>query len=385
MDINDLGPLEQAALRALAHAELIGAPLTVASLWRSLPGYRTSLANVRAALEDGQPLRQYVAVEKDHYALQGRDDVLRSMAVRQGNSDARWRDLKGSLRGLGKLPWVEGVAVTGTMAWGLLDQADAPCELVILAEGGRVPLARAAVRAWRRAAGLRTEIRIAAVLDGDQLTLPEDGAAAAWWLLAVRPVVNEKAFARLRAANEWARSRFPNFDTDDAGGLPEYFLGDRVDGRLAAVRRAAVSSDDDGVLLSSEGRKELGWEVALQGAVASRPIARPCAEWVGSDGASVLPLNLRDGDARVEGRMKVVSAWTFGDAAQDVVTPSPAKKAVPAKKAAPAKKAVPAKKAPTKKAAPASKRSRGATKQRATKTRAPRPRTAASPEGGGER
>ena len=55
--MQDLGPLETAALAAFCQAELIGAPLTVASLWRSLPGYTTALRNVRAALAPGAPLR----------------------------------------------------------------------------------------------------------------------------------------------------------------------------------------------------------------------------------------------------------------------------------------------------------------------------------------
>lgn len=386
--MNDLGPLETAALRALAQAELIGAPLTVASLWRSLPGYKTSLRNVRAALEPGQPLSRFVASDKDHYVLRGREDLLRGMATRQGWADSRWRDLKGTLRGLGKVPWVEALGVTGPMAWGLSQSTDAPCELVVIAEGGRVALARAAVRAWRRAAGKKVEIRVAAVLDADSLILAEGTSTEAWWLLAVRPVVNELAFARLREVNDWARARFPNFDADDAGGLPEYFLGDRVDGKLAALRRAAVATDDDGVLLRSAGRRELAWETALLGIVGGRPIARACDEWVGEDGVDVLRgTDLHDGDGRVEARMAEIAATAAEAAARasakakaTASAESPAVSEESAESAS-ARESEPAPKRVSGRASNGSSRKRGPKRQRVSKVRTPRDRGSASPEG----
>lgn len=370
MNMNDLGPLESAALRALAQAELIDAPLTVASLWRSLPGYTTSLPNLRAALADGAPLRNYVARDKDCFALQGRDDLLQSMGARQGASDARWRELKDVLRGLGKLPWVEAVGITGTMAWGLLDEERLPCELVIIAEGGRAPLARASVRVWRKAARLTTKVRIAAVLDADHLAVPATGPTAAWWLLAVRPVVNAAAFQRLWAANQWAGTLFPNFDVDSTGGQPQYFLGERVDGKLAAVRRAAVTSADDGVLLGAAGRKDAAWESALLGVVEGMRIAQPCREWgVGAETDVLVGTSLVDGDARLAGRMRELASWTF----EDATPPEPEESDVEPQTAEPV--------AAASKAVPGSKRQRGPTRQRASKKRTPRARSSAAPEG----
>ena len=382
MYMNDLGPLETAALRALAQAELIGAPLTVASLWRSLPGYKTALRNVRAALEPGQPLSRLVASEKDHYVLRGREDLLRGMATRQGWADSRWRDLKGALQGLGKVPWVEALGVTGPMAWGLLPSTDASCELVVIAEGGRVALARAAVRAWRKAAGKKEDIRVAAVLDADSLALAKGTATEAWWLLAVRPVVNEAAFARLREANDWARAQFPNFDADDAGGLPEYFLGDRVDGKLAAMRRAAVATDDDGVLLRSDGRRELAWETVLLGAMAGRSIARACNEWVGEGGVDVLRgTDLHDGDRRVEARMAEIAAT-----AAEVAAKASGKAESPAvtdeiAESEPGPEPEPTPKKVSGRVSTSSSRKRGPTRQRVSKVRTSRARGSASPEG----
>lgn len=369
MNIDDLGPLERAALRAVLRAELVGAPLTVASIWRSLPRYTTSLPNVRAALEDGAPLRNWVARDKDHHVIVGREDLLRGMARRQGAADARWRELEKPLRGLSKLPWVEAVGITGTMALGLLDADDAPCPIVVIAEGGRVPLARAAVRAWRRAAGLKAAIRIAAVLDGDDLALPEGDETAAWWLLSVRPVTNEQAFERLFDANPWARAAFPNCDARSTGGVPEFFVGARIDGKLAALRRAAVARGDDGVLLTS-AQRSAGWEEPLQDLVKSRPMAAPCREW-GDD--LLAAAGLEDGDARVAAREAELATWTFGEDDESEAPEAEAEEE-PAAVDAPA--------APTADAPKVT-----GTKSRAPKTR-PRPQTrpkrsrsAAAPEG----
>jgi hypothetical protein len=393
MDIDDLGPLERAALRAFAQAELISSPLTIASLWRSLPGYKTSLANVRAALDVGAPLRSFVSMEKDSFALHDRSDLLRGMARRQGWSDARWRQLRGPLRGLGKLPWVEAIGVTGTMSWGLLDTEDSPCELVLIAEGGRAPLARAAARLWRKAAGLQRAIRFAAVLDADDLRVPDGGTTAAWWLLAVRPVVNEAAFERLWAANPWAGARFPSFEADGSGGLPEYFVGDRLDGRLAAVRRAAVATGDDGVLLRSEGRREGTVEARLGEALAGTWAARPCEEWVRDGALDVLVgTDLHDGDARVEARWAEVRGWPVGSPATvgaggEPAAPEPEAEDVSASAADTVDEASPGPRPERARAVRrASRRTRGPRLQRRTATRVRRARApGASQEGQGPR
>lgn len=385
-DIHDLGPLEQAVLRALVLAECIDAPLSRASIWRTLPGYRTALPNVRAALMPGAPLRHFVVEAKDRFVLQDRAEVLRQMAVRQGRADQRWRDGKRLLRGVCKLPWIEAVGIGGRMAWGVLEDGEA-LDLVVIAEGGRVPLARAALRAWRKAAGQKDTIRIAAVLDADDLALPAGDQHAAWWLLSVRPVSNEPAFHRLWSANPWAGEQFPNFDTEVTGGLPEYGLADRIDGKLAVLRRAAVASDDDGVLLTSAGRRATGAEDALQGLVSSRPIARACNEWVDDSGVDVTRgLKLGDLPADFDRRWRAVATWTFGEPAPEVapepvVEPEPAPEPAPEPVAAPEPAVEAAEEAQSAPHVP-SRRKRGAQRQRATKARARRGRTSpASPEG----
>lgn len=375
ISILDLGPLEQAVLRAVVLAESIDAPLSRASIWRTLPGYRTALPNVRAALATGAPLRSFLLEAKDRFVLQDRAPVLRGMAERQGRADALWRDLKRKMRGLCKLPWVEAVGIGGHMAWGVLEDG-APIDLVVIAEGGRVPLARAAVRTWRKATRTEQVIRLAAVLDADDLELALDDLHAAWWLLAVRPVSNEDAFHRLWQANQEAGAFFPNFDSEVTGGLPEYLLADRVDGRLARLRRSLVAQDDDGVLLRSAGRAQRPGEERLQRVVAQRPVARACREWIDEHGvADVLRgLDLDDPQAAFAVRWRDVASWTFGVEEQPVpavpsVDPPPVEPAF--SEGPPATPMIP------------STRRRGPGSVRASGARARRARTSpASPESG---
>ena len=359
--IHDLGPLEQAVLQALVLAESIDAPLSRASIWRTLPGYHTALPNVRAALAPGAPLRQFVAEAKDRFVLADRADALRDMATRQGRADAVWRDLKGRLRGLSKLPWVDAVGIGGRMAWGVLD-SDA-VDLVILAEPRRAHLARAAVEAWI-VASRESRLRVAAVLDVDSPELPEGDQHDAWWLLSLRPVSNEPAFHALWDANPWAGAWFPNFDTEVTGGLPEYLVTGRIDGRLASLRRGLPGR----ALLAS----------VAQNFVGDRPAD------------TALPFGEPTDRAQFDARVRAVFAWSFAEPEAPASTSAgpvdePAVAPVTEPGAAQVSEATePPQASPTPRPTHvASRRQRGATHQRASGARSKRGRTSpASPESG---
>jgi len=239
MKIGDLGPLEQSILHAVVHAELLGTALDVRLLWRTLPHYETSLANVEAALAEGAALHGWVREVGGLFACLDREHIPHGMVGARRRAEGRWARVAPFLRGLGKLPYVESVAVVGSGAWGVLDDVVRPLELAVIAEPGRVALARAALAAWRRARGeIGAQLRISVVLDEADLGLPDPGLPLALAFLPLSPVVDAVGWTAWRAANPWLASTFPNWDPS-AAELPDHVLSERRDGRLAALRRRA--------------------------------------------------------------------------------------------------------------------------------------------------
>ena len=289
MKLSDLGPLEQALLRAVVHAELLGLALTAPALWRSLPRYETSLPNVEAALAPGGALRGWIAQTGDLYACIDRAQIPHGMSGARLRAEGRWARVSPHLRGLGKLPYVESIALVGPLTWGTLNDVTRPLELAVLAEPGRVALARAALAGWRRA---RPEIggllRVAVIYDESEPAQPDPGPLGALAALPLSPIVDPAGWAAWRAANPWIATTFPNWDAA-APEAPQHVLSDRRDGRLAALRRRV-------------SRRIRRVEKALESRIPGRDPGLH----------TVLPPDL---DEQFEARWKDVSSWDVAEPA----------------------------------------------------------------------
>ncbi len=259
MLLTDLGPLERSIVKAVLHAELAGAAVPADFIWRTLPGYETHLANVEAAVSEGLPLRGWLTERGGLFCCRDRAELPRGVSAARLRGEARWQEVRALVKGLGKLPWVEAVAVVGPMAWGLLPSICDPCPVAIIAEGGRADLARATVGARLAAAGEDGEtVTLAHTFDGDALAFDEPEMGAALVLATARPVTNVPAWVALWEANPWLARRFPNARLD-APELPDLRAGDRLDGKLAALRRRLVARAGAGPVLGDEDRRRGPW------------------------------------------------------------------------------------------------------------------------------
>lgn len=254
--ITDLGPMEQAILKAVVHAELLGSALSAARLWRGLPGYSTHLPNVEAALADGAPLRGWVARHGELFAAIDRSAVAHGMAAASRRADARWDLVRPVVRGVAKLPWIEAVGCVGHIGRGSLDDVQAPCLLVLIAEGGRTRLAARAIDAWRRGRRAQAELfEVVEVIDSDELVQPTPSSSVALAWTSLRPVSNPAGWQSFVDANPWLATSFPCW-TLGAPEHPDRSVADRrLDGRFAAARRALVAGRADGALLGDAERR----------------------------------------------------------------------------------------------------------------------------------
>ncbi|GEM_PF-2177942 len=382
MNISDLGPLERAILQALTIGDTLGVPLGLPGVWRLLPRYTTRLSNVREALAAGGALDGWVASRLGHYALRDRDALLEELGAAQGRGRELWDGMKAAVKGMCKLPWIEAVAVTGRPALGVVAPGEDDVRLIVIAEGGRVRLARWAIGAYRKARGdVGARIKVETIVDADALAKPAGTRYDALRWLTLRPVMNEAAFAALREANPWIHVEFPSAVLDTAGGLPDYEVdAGRFDGRLARVRRGLVGGNGESPevtpLFLSNARIPgglAGLEESLQSSLDGD--GAECASRLGSD----------EFEAVFAPRWEAVEAWEVAGEAvapltpvdveiEPVETPKRAKKkAASKKKTAPKKEAAPKKKAASKKSP---------RKSRAAPKRPSRKASAASSEGG---
>ncbi len=303
MDTSHLGPLERAILRALTLADALGvAALDAERIWRCLPGYSTHRANVQAALDEPTALGRYLLTDGVRHALKDRPRALRQAADAAERFERTWQETSPTLRGLAKLPWVEGLALCGPWALGQSPAGGAPIQVALLAEGHRGRAAQAAFVASLRSRGAIAErIQLVATWDADApVVLPDELAQLE--LASLQPITHPAGWAWLRARASELDQAFPNAPWTPVG--PPRALADRLDGRLAALRRRLVGGDVDVLTADTRtGRRRLLIDRSLGGLV--RRLA----------GDTELRAPVR-GDAQA--RWKQVQGWTIeaGDASE---------------------------------------------------------------------
>jgi hypothetical protein len=239
-------------------------------------------------------------------ALRDRADLLDDLGPAQGRAREIRDGMSGVLRGMCKLPWLEAVAVTGRPAFGFAAPGEREVRLVVIAEGGRVRLARAAIAAYKKARGDEgARIRVETILDADGLAKPAGGRYDALRWSSLRPVMNPAGFEALRAANPWILVEFPNTGEDAGGGLPDHQVGSgRFDGRLARARRRLLGGSGeaaDVVPLFKGAARISGGLSSLEEALQDR-LSGDGAECPSREGAEAF-------EARFEARWEAVSAW----------------------------------------------------------------------------
>lgn len=228
----DLGPLERAALRSLAFADVRGVAADTATVRRWMPGYEAPERNVALALREG-PLRRWVQRGHGVWTLRDRAELSARQAPEQALLRARWGRERHRLAELGRTPGLVTLAVIGGATWGRLPQ-DEPLALLAVGEPAALAALRARLALWRRWDAAAPALITALLPDQP----PEDrGLASALQLLEARPLVGADPLARLQAGADWARRAFPSGLLEPSAALAPLEPapsrgGPRVRGRL---------------------------------------------------------------------------------------------------------------------------------------------------------
>lgn len=202
--------VQQAAVRAVAYADVFSYALDATEIGRYLHGVVATDAATRAALADltapGGPLSR-----RDHfYTLRGREDLVARRRERAANATRLWPVALWYGRLIARLPFVRMVAVTGSLAWDNVD-ADGDIDYLVVTEPDRLWVCRwmiAVLTELQRLAGVPLCPNY--VISERALTLRDRNLYTAYELAQMKPLAGYDVYRQIWEMNPWVQSFLPN-------------------------------------------------------------------------------------------------------------------------------------------------------------------------------
>ena len=202
--------IEQAAIRAVAYADVFDYPLDAREVQRYLHGIAATLEATETALTGcsgpGGPLSH----RKGFYMLAGRENMVAVRHLRAAIAARLWPAALAYARVIAGLPFVRMVAVTGSLAWhNVEDEGD--IDYLIVTGPGRLWVCRWLIAALRRAAAL-DGVRICPnyLITTQALSFADRSLYTAYEVARMTPIAGLGMYRRLRRANPWVEAYLPN-------------------------------------------------------------------------------------------------------------------------------------------------------------------------------
>lgn len=207
-------PIEQAALRSVAYADVFEYPLQAAEVHRYLHGTSASPEVTAEALArcsaPGSAPGSALSYRDGYYTLPGREGLVDVRRRRAAHARQLWPAAMKYGRLIAGLPFVRMVAVTGSLAWDNID-GGADIDYLIVTEPDRLWVCRWLVRAVGRVAR-RDGVTLCPnyVVSQRALVLADRNLYVAYELARMMPLAGLGMHRRLRRANPWAMAYLPN-------------------------------------------------------------------------------------------------------------------------------------------------------------------------------
>ena len=199
---------QQAVLRALAYRQVFDCPLSGDEVWQflDLPGVPREA--VAAALRRLQTAG-WVASREGMFWLAEMDDPLQRWAALRDRADAAMPEALAVGRSLMRLPFIDGVAISGSLSKRALAE-DGDYDFLVITRPGRLWLVYTMLRIYR--SRLRSPDMLCSnyLLAGHKLALERRDAFTAIELATLIPVAGQQGLAQLEQANPWASDFLPN-------------------------------------------------------------------------------------------------------------------------------------------------------------------------------
>lgn len=202
-----------AILRTVAYEDVFDYPLTAGEIHRLLTGLPASLQMVEDILRDHPCL----SLVNGYFTLPGREGLVAIRQQRERAAARLWPEARRYGRLIAGLPFVRGLAVTGSLAMNNIVPDGSPdIDYLVVTAVGRLWTCRALVLGVARMASLRGVRLCPNYLVSEQaLVFPDQNLYAAHELVQMVPLFGMDLYAEIRRLNGWTRRFLPN-----AGDLP---------------------------------------------------------------------------------------------------------------------------------------------------------------------
>ena len=208
---SQLTELELSIYAAIAYRDVFEFPLTDKEIHRFLPYVSATLDQVRGALSTGSLVPSLVVTNGEYFALEGRERIFSVRRGREKRLDVLWKRARKFARIVANLPFVETIAISGSLAAGNPNEG-ADIDLFVIISKGHLWRTRILIRALRHldfAFGTRTfcpnSMRTTASLrfEFERIYIAQE-------LMQLEPVYGETGYLELLAANLWSQKFLPN-------------------------------------------------------------------------------------------------------------------------------------------------------------------------------
>ena len=221
----DLEPsdLELAIFRTLAYFAYSHYPVTAFEIWKWLlePEREYTFGQVFEVLQFSAYLKEQVFTEQGFYSLEKNPDLIKNRRTRLANALTKYAKLKQFALILGRVPYIEGVAICNSLAFHhTLPSSD--IDLFIIASKGRVWSARffstLPLILLRERPGERAEDPVCLSffatkesLAFERLKIGERDPYLAYWSKSLIPLIDKNGWLKhFEAENAWIKAILPH-------------------------------------------------------------------------------------------------------------------------------------------------------------------------------
>jgi len=217
---------QQAVLRALAYRQVFDCPLSADEIWQFLDAPGVSVREVKTALQRLQTAG-LVAGRDDLFWIAEMEDPIERWIANRDRADAAMPEALAVGRSLMRLPFVDGVAISGSLSKRSLAE-DGDYDFMIITRPGRLWLVYTLLRYYRRMLPSPHMLCANYLLASDRLALERRDLFTAIELVTLLPVAGREQVLRMQRANPWSVQYLPNGPVLPPVGEPSIGLWRRL-------------------------------------------------------------------------------------------------------------------------------------------------------------
>ncbi|MEM6281918.1 MAG: hypothetical protein AAF787_06975, partial [Chloroflexota bacterium] len=205
-------PLERAVLETVAYADIFSFPVTAYEAHRYLHGVQTTPAHTQDVL-DALTCQKQLIRKGDYYCLPHREHAFALREERAARTGRLWAAATDYGQQIARIPFVQMVAVTGSLAVENMDR-HGDIDYLIVTSPERLWVVRLMVVALVKLAA-RNGVTLCPnyLITTNALTIHERNLFTARELTQMIPLAGMATYLQMRTVNEWTQTYLPNADS----------------------------------------------------------------------------------------------------------------------------------------------------------------------------